>query len=61
MYTYKANLLRVIDGDTIEVMIDLGLSVYKKKRLDLLVLILQKSLDPLVMLKKHMVLKLKSL
>ena len=32
MYTYKANLLRVIDGDTIEVMIDLGLSVYKKRK-----------------------------
>lgn len=30
LYTYRCELVRVIDGDTVEVMIDLGLSVFKK-------------------------------
>ena len=35
MYTYKAKLLKVIDGDTIDVKIDLGFRVYTKTRLRL--------------------------
>lgn len=27
MYTYKAKVIRIIDGDTIEVILDLGLSI----------------------------------
>jgi micrococcal nuclease len=33
MYKYKAKLLRVIDGDTADVMIDLGFDVWTKQRL----------------------------
>jgi len=32
MYTYKASLVRVIDGDTIDVDIDLGFDVWLKKQ-----------------------------
>ena len=32
MYTYNAKLLRVVDGDTIDVMIDLGFDIQTKKR-----------------------------
>ena len=35
MYTYKAELLRVIDGDTFDALIDLGMSVFTKKRIRL--------------------------
>jgi len=33
MYKYKAKLLRVVDGDTADVMIDLGFDVWVKQRL----------------------------
>ena len=33
MYTYKAKLQRVVDGDTIDATIDLGLDVFVKKRI----------------------------
>ena len=33
MYTYKAKLLRVVDGDTCDAQIDLGFDVYVKKRI----------------------------
>ena len=33
MYRYRAQLLRVVDGDTADVMIDLGFNVWTKKRL----------------------------
>ena len=33
MYTYKAKLLRVVDGDTVDAMIDLGFGVWKKLRI----------------------------
>ena len=33
MYRYKAKLLRVVDGDTADVMIDLGFNVWTKQRL----------------------------
>ena len=36
MYEYNAKVLRVVDGDTIDVMIDLGMSVHVKERLRLL-------------------------
>lgn len=35
MYRYKANLIKVIDGDTIDVMIDLGFKTWVKKRIRL--------------------------
>lgn len=35
MFEYKAQCLRVIDGDTIEVMIDLGFGIYKKEKVRL--------------------------
>lgn len=35
MYTYKAKLIRVIDGDTIDAEIDLGFSVFVKQRIRL--------------------------
>jgi len=35
MYRYNASALRVIDGDTIDAMIDLGFSVWVKKRVRL--------------------------
>lgn len=36
MYDYKANLKRVIDGDTIEVTLDVGFHSYRVERLRLL-------------------------
>ena len=35
MYNYKATCLRVVDGDTIDAMIDLGFDVHVKKRIRL--------------------------
>ena len=36
MYEYKAKLVRVIDGDTIELEIDLGFSITMKRKIRLL-------------------------
>ena len=33
MYEYWAKLLRVVDGDTVDAMIDLGMDVWVKKRI----------------------------
>ena len=33
MYTYKAKVVRVVDGDTIDALIDLGFSTHKKIRI----------------------------
>ena len=33
LYAYKAKLDRVVDGDTIDAMIDLGFGVWVKKRI----------------------------
>ena len=33
MYTYKAKLQRVVDGDTIDATIDLGFDIFVKKRI----------------------------
>ena len=35
MYNYKAKLIRVVDGDTIDAMIDLGFNTWVKKRIRL--------------------------
>ena len=35
MYEYNAKLIRVIDGDTVDAMIDLGFSVWVEKRIRL--------------------------
>jgi micrococcal nuclease len=35
MYEYKCTLLRVIDGDTLDVLVDLGFNVFKKIRIRL--------------------------
>ena len=35
MYRYNASALRVIDGDTVDAMVDLGFSVWEKKRIRL--------------------------
>lgn len=35
MYEYKAKLVRVVDGDTVDVMIDCGFSIFKKDRVRL--------------------------
>ena len=35
MYEYNAKCLRVVDGDTVDVMIDLGFSTWKKVRVRL--------------------------
>ena len=35
MYEYKARLLRVVDGDTIDAMVDLGFYVWVKQRIRL--------------------------
>lgn len=35
MYNYKAKLIRVIDGDTIDAMVDLGFNTWVKKRIRL--------------------------
>ena len=33
MYEYNAELVRVVDGDTVDAMIDLGMTVWIKKRI----------------------------
>ena len=33
MFKYYATVLRVVDGDTIDVMVDLGMGVHRKERL----------------------------
>jgi micrococcal nuclease len=35
MYQYKAKLDRVVDGDTVDAMIDCGFSTFKKERIRL--------------------------
>ena len=35
MYTYKAKLIRVIDGDTLDALIDLGFNVWIERRIRL--------------------------
>lgn len=35
MYTYKAKLMRVVDGDTVDAEIDLGFGVFMKQRVRL--------------------------
>ena len=35
MYIYKAKVLRVVDGDTIDLLIDLGFNAWKKERIRL--------------------------
>ena len=35
MYKYKAKLIRVIDGDTVDAMVDLGFNTWTKKRIRL--------------------------
>ena len=32
LYYYKATLLRIVDGDTIDLQVSLGMDVYKKER-----------------------------
>ncbi len=36
MYTYKAKLIKVVDGDTVDFSLDLGMSIYSKQRIRLL-------------------------
>ena len=35
MYEYKAKLIKVVDGDTVDAMIDCGFSVFRKERIRL--------------------------
>ena len=35
MYQYKAKLIRVVDGDTVDALIDCGFSTFKKERVRL--------------------------
>ena len=35
MYTYKAKVTRVVDGDTVDALIDLGFDTHVKKRIRL--------------------------
>lgn len=35
LYTYKGELIRIVDGDTIEAMIDLGFDTWTKRFIDL--------------------------
>jgi len=35
MYEYNAEVLRVVDGDTVDVLIDVGFSTFKKERVHL--------------------------
>lgn len=35
LYHYKIEILRVVDGDTVDVLIDLGFKTYKKERIRL--------------------------
>ena len=34
MYTYEAKVVRVVDGDTIDALIDLGFDIHKKIRIE---------------------------
>jgi len=36
MYTYNCSLIRVLDGDTVDAMIDLGFDIHIKKRIRLI-------------------------
>ncbi len=36
MYQYKAKLIKVVDGDTVDALIDCGFSTFKKERVRLL-------------------------
>ncbi|SVD94525.1 uncharacterized protein METZ01_LOCUS447379, partial [marine metagenome] len=36
MYNYKAKLLRVVDGDTVDAEIDLGFKIFIKERIRLM-------------------------
>ena len=36
MYEYSSSLIKIIDGDTVDVLIDLGFNLYKKERVRLL-------------------------
>ena len=35
MYEYKCELIKVVDGDTVDVLIDVGFSTYRKERVRL--------------------------
>jgi len=35
LYTYRAELIRIVDGDTIEAMVDLGFDTWTKRFIDL--------------------------
>ena len=35
MYRYKATLIKIVDGDTVDAMIDCGFSTFKKERIRL--------------------------
>ena len=35
MYQYKAKLIKVVDGDTVDALIDCGFSTFKKERIRL--------------------------
>lgn len=35
MYEYKAKLVRVVDGDTVDALIDCGFSIFRKERIRL--------------------------
>ena len=35
MYEYKAKVTRVVDGDTVDALIDCGFSVFRKERIRL--------------------------
>jgi micrococcal nuclease len=35
MYTYRAKLIRVVDGDTLDALVDLGFGIWVKKRVRL--------------------------
>jgi micrococcal nuclease len=35
MYTYKAKTVRIVDGDTVDAMVDLGFKTFKKVRIRL--------------------------
>ena len=35
MYTYKSKVLKVVDGDTVDLLIDLGFNAWKKERIRL--------------------------
>jgi micrococcal nuclease len=35
LYWYKAKCLKIVDGDTIDILLDLGLNIFKKERVRL--------------------------